>query len=160
MLREWEDGDLPAMVGLFDDLDVAHRTPLASPFDLDVAKAYLEKARRTSMLGERIQLAITTDGVTPLGEVLLSQPYSSIGYAVGAAYRGQGLAARAVRLMTDYAHRVARIKRVVLQIEADNLASVGVARATGYQLTDLAPSPVSNKGRSYTLMTWEHVSSG
>jgi RimJ/RimL family protein N-acetyltransferase len=157
VLREWDDADLPAMVQLFDDPDIAHRTPLASPFDLEVAKAYLEKARRTALIGERIQLAITTDGVVPLGEVLLSRSYSSIGYAVGAAHRGQGLAVRAVRLLTDYAHRNARMKRVVLEIEADNDPSVRVAKGAGYRLTDTAPSQVADKGRNYSLLTWEHV---
>jgi RimJ/RimL family protein N-acetyltransferase len=154
VLREWERGDLAAMVELFDDPDVAFRTPLASPFDLVEAQAYLDRAQSDN---GRLQLAITTDGERPLGEILLSNEHGSLGYAVGAAHRGQGLAVRAVRLMTEYAHGVVGIPRLVLEIEPDNVASSAVARGAGYQLTDQAPSAVADKGRSYTLLTWEHL---
>jgi hypothetical protein len=45
-LREWTAGDLRAMVEIFDDPEVAYRTPVASPFDLDAAGAYLQKISR------------------------------------------------------------------------------------------------------------------
>ncbi|MFC0626500.1 GNAT family N-acetyltransferase [Kribbella deserti] len=156
ILREWRDADVPLMTALFDDPAIAFRTPLPSPFDLAAAQAYLERARRTAEIGERVQLAITRDGEEPLGEVLLSRSYRSLGYAIGPAHRGQGLASRALRLLTEYAHRDAGISRVVLEIEPDNEASAGVAKAAGYVLTDMPPSLVSDKGRSYTLLTWEH----
>ena len=154
VLREWERGDLAAMVELFDDPDVAFRTPLASPFDLAAAEAYLDVAQTDN---GRIQLAITTDGERPLGEVLLNQKTGSLGYSVGPAYRGKGLAARSLKLLTDYAHEVAGLPRVYLEIEPDNEASAGVARRAGYRLTDLPPNIVMDKGREVALLTWEHL---
>ena len=68
VLREWERGDLAAMVKLFDDPEVAYWTPLVTPFDLDAAKAYLDKAHSDNGV---YQLAITEDGEEPMGEVLL-----------------------------------------------------------------------------------------
>lgn len=44
VLREWKDGDLGAMVKLFDDPEVAYWTPLVSPFGPQAARAYLERA--------------------------------------------------------------------------------------------------------------------
>jgi hypothetical protein len=114
-LREWTDADPPAMVALFDEPDVARRTPLASPFDLPGAHAYLAAARTRRAKGRGVQLAITVDGGAPLGEILLavahpaatgpggvaSADVASIGaelaYAVGVAYRGRRLAVRSIR---------------------------------------------------------------
>jgi RimJ/RimL family protein N-acetyltransferase len=154
VLREWERGDLAAMVELFDDPEVAYWTPLVTPFDLDAAQAYLDRAQSDN---GRVHLAITTDGERPLGEVMLSQEAAIIGYLVGASFRGRGLAARAVKLMTDYAHRVAGLPRVILEIEPANDASNGVARRAGYQLTDLPLNVVTDKGREVSLRTWEHL---
>jgi Acetyltransferase (GNAT) domain len=70
-LREWTDADIPAMAELFDDPDVDRFTPLRAPFDLAAARAYLQTARQTRAEGGRLQLAITTDGHTPQGEILL-----------------------------------------------------------------------------------------
>jgi RimJ/RimL family protein N-acetyltransferase len=152
VLREWADADLTTMTELFDDPDVAYRTPLASPFDLAAARTYLDKARSTG----RVHLAITVDGHQALGEVLLNPASSSIGYVVGVAHRGQRLAARAVQVMTDYAHQVAALPHVLLEIEADNHASIAVARAAGFHLTDVPAQTVEDKGRTYTLLTWAH----
>ncbi|QGV78631.1 GNAT family N-acetyltransferase [Streptomyces ficellus] len=156
VLREWTDADVPAMAELFDDPAVAHRTPLASPFDEAAATAYLTMIRRTRADGTRLHLAITRDGGTPLGEVLLGVTSGAIGYAVGAAHRGQGLAHRATRLLTAHAHAVLGLRRVILQIEPDNAASTAVARAAGFRPTGEPPATVRSNGRPHTLLTWAH----
>lgn len=54
-----------------------------------------------------VQLAITTDGRMPLGEILLFDPgrpeEGKLGYAVGMAHRGAHLGGRAARLVMGYA---------------------------------------------------------
>ncbi len=139
---------------LFDDPEIAHWTPLASPFDLLAAEEYLARVRRGRAAGERLHLAITTDGREPMGEVMLNVVAGTIGYGVGAAYRGQRLAYRALLLMTEYALQVERLPQVKLEIEAGNAASVAVARAAGYRLVNAEPVPVESNGRSYSLHTW------
>ena len=156
VLREWTEEDLGAMVELFDDPDVAYRTPFVSPFDLAAARDHLRKGRRARIDGRRIHLAITTDGRQARGEVLLNRSFGGIGYVVGAAHRGQRLAVRALRLMTEYAHQAMATPRVLLEIEPDNHASAAVARIAGFHITDTTPELVEDKGRSYTLLTWAH----
>lgn len=159
VLREWTSDDLPVMAELFDDPAVAHRTPLVSPFDEAAARDYLQAIRESE--GKRINLAITTDGLRPLGEILLSLTRCTIGYAVGAAHRGQRLAPRATRLLTEYAHTTLGLPRVLLQIEPDNGPSVAVADRLGFRLTDEEPEHVTGKGgRVYTLLTWAHETDG
>ncbi|WP_084195744.1 GNAT family N-acetyltransferase [Streptosporangium amethystogenes] len=165
VLREWEDGDLGAMVKLFDDPEVAYWTPLVSPFDPQAARAYLDRARQRRAAGERLQLAITVDGGEPAGEVLLmlsglGLDVAEIGYSVGSAFRGRGLARGAVRVMTEFARDTVGVSRLLLEIEAGNAASVSVARSAGYRLTDAPPVPAEEKGRPIALRTWEYEGTG
>ncbi|MGA5411764.1 GNAT family N-acetyltransferase [Streptomyces lavendulocolor] len=156
VLREWTDADVPAMSELFDDPAVAHRTPLASPFDEAAAAAYLATIRRTRADGTRLHLAITEDGGAPLGEVLLGVVQGAVGYAVGAAHRGRGLATRATRLLTAHAHEALGLPRVILQIEPGNTASEAVARAAGFRPTGEPPETAQSNGRTHPLLTWAH----
>ena len=156
VLREWTDDDVRVMHELFDDPDVAYRTPLESPFDEAAALRYLRNAQQARRDGKRIHLAITLDGEQAMGEVLIGLASRSIGYAVGTAYRGQGLARRALLAATEYAHAELDLPDVMLEIEPDNEASAAVARAAGFQLTDAEPETVTDKGRSYDLLKWEH----
>jgi RimJ/RimL family protein N-acetyltransferase len=161
-LREWTDADLPVMTELFDDAEVDRWTPLPSPFDAAAARAYLDQARARRREGRAIELAVTTDGRAALGEILLFvtvldgpvEPFAELGYAIGAAHRGQGLAARAVRLMTGYAHETLGLRKVVLRINPANAASVAVADKSGFRLT--ADQPVVR--REAELLTWCHES--
>lgn len=154
VLREWTDEDLTTLVELFDDPDIASRTPLASPFDLVAARDYLDRGRRARAERQRVQLAITTDGLRAKGEIQLNLSRGTISYAVGSAYRGQRLATRALGLMIDHAYKTLGFSRLLLEIEADNRASIAVARAAGFMLTDAAPDVVRGERRSYTLYTW------
>lgn len=156
VLREWEDADLSAMVELFDEPDIANRTPLCSPFGLDAAREYLEMIHRTRAEGQRLHLAITTDGHKPIGEVMLNLSRASMGYAVGAAHRGQRLALRAAQLLVDYAHQVLELPRLLLEIEADNAPSIAVARALDFRPTNEEPEQVAGKGRAVVLHAWTH----
>jgi RimJ/RimL family protein N-acetyltransferase len=151
--REWTEADLPAMVAIFDDADVAYRTPMVAPFDLAAARAYLARTRH----GMRLHLAITTDGLAPLGEVMFNSGNGCVSYVVGAAHRGRGLASRAVRLMTEHAHRAHGLRQVLLEIEPDNEPSAAVARATGFRPAGLPTETVVDKGRAYDLETWVHT---
>jgi RimJ/RimL family protein N-acetyltransferase len=160
VLREWTDEDLPTMVLLFNDPDVAYRTPMVSPFDQTAARDYVQKARQDRARDQRIHLAITTDGGQAKGEVLLNRSRCSISYIVGAAHRGQRLAVRALKVMTDYVHQVAAIPHALLEIEPDNHPSAAVARAAGFYLTNALPQTVEDKDRCYTLLTWAHRADG
>src|SRR3569833_1631888 len=160
VLRVWSVVVLPAMVELFDEPEVAYRTPLASPFDLPAARDYLKMIRRTHAKGERIHLAITTEGGRARGEVVLNLTSGTIGYAVGIAHRGQGLAVQAVLVLTGYAHRALATPRLRTQIEPDNRPSIAGAGAAGGRRTGEPAEPGEDKGRSYTLLSWAHEDHG
>ncbi|MEY9966278.1 RimJ/RimL family protein N-acetyltransferase [Streptacidiphilus sp. MAP12-16] len=165
VLRDWTDDDLPAMVELFDEAEVARWTPLPSPFDLEAARRYLARARDARGEGRRIQLAVTTDGGAPLGEVL-AMPRGDgreveLGYAIGAAHRRRGLSSRTVRLVTGFAYDVLGSRRILLRIAPDNEASCAVARSAGFQVTDAPPDVVETPdGSRQTLRFWEHRRGG
>ncbi|MCX4767389.1 hypothetical protein OG562_41830 [Streptomyces sp. NBC_01275] len=59
------------MPALFDHSDIAHWTPIVSPFNEAAARARLDRDRRLRAEGTVILLAITVDGGALLGEVML-----------------------------------------------------------------------------------------
>ncbi|ARF53512.1 GNAT family N-acetyltransferase [Streptomyces gilvosporeus] len=156
VLRDWTEADLAAMPELFDHPDIAYWTPIVSPFDEAAARTRLERDRQLRAEGTAILLAITVDGGAPLGEVMLRRAPegTELGYAVGPAHRGQGLAARAVRVMAGYAFEQLGVERVILELEAENDASVAVATRTGFSLLDVPLIKGEEKGRPYALQTW------
>ncbi|OIJ63608.1 GNAT family N-acetyltransferase [Streptomyces mangrovisoli] len=156
VLRDWTEADLTAMPELFDHPDIAYWTPIVSPFDDAAARARLDRARQLRAEGTAVLLAITVDGGAPLGEVMVrrSPEGTEIGYAVGPAHRGQGLAARAVRVMAAYAFEQLAAEQVILELEAENAASVAVATKAGFTLLDVPLITGEEKGRPFTLQTW------
>ncbi|WP_327121815.1 GNAT family N-acetyltransferase [Streptomyces sp. NBC_01341] len=156
VLRDWSERDLTEMPAIFDHPDIAHWTPIVSPFDETAARKRLKRARQLREEGTTILLAITVDGGAPLGEVMLRRAPegTEIGYAVGPAHRGQGLAARAVRVMAAYAFEQLGAEQVILELEADNAASVAVAGRAGFGLLDLPLIEGEEKGRPFALQTW------
>ncbi|MFE9614104.1 GNAT family N-acetyltransferase [Streptomyces sp. NPDC006012] len=156
VLRDWSEADLAAMPDLFDHPDIAYWTPIVSPFGEAAARARLDRDRQLRAEGRSILLAITVDGRAPLGEVMLRRvpEGAEIGYAVGPAHRGQGLAARAVRVMAGYAFGQLGVGQVILELEAENAASVAVATKTGFRLLDVPLIEGEEKGRPFALQTW------
>ncbi|GAA1547417.1 hypothetical protein GCM10009730_65660 [Streptomyces albidochromogenes] len=156
VLRDWTEADLSAMPELFDHPDIAYWTPIVSPFDAAAARARLDRDRQMREEGKTILLAITVDGGAPLGEVMLRRAPegTELGYAIGPAHRGQGLAARAVTVMAAYAFEQLGAEQVILELEAENAASVAVATKAGFRLLDVPLITGEEKGRPYALQTW------
>jgi RimJ/RimL family protein N-acetyltransferase len=161
-LREWQPDDLGDLVELLDEPDVARWTPISAPFDVEAGIAYLKRALDGRTTGQRIQLAITTDGKRPLGEVLLfghdtGLSEAELGYLVGAAHRGRGLATRALALLSGYAQSELALGRLVLRIDPGNAASRAVARRCGFRLTGEPPILQEGPYGLSHLDTWELV---
>jgi RimJ/RimL family protein N-acetyltransferase len=161
-LREWHPDDLPVLVGLLDDPDIARWTPMTSPFDTEAGEAYLARALQGRTTGQRIQLAITADGDEPLGEVLLfgldaRRREAEIGYLVGARHRRRGLASGALNLLIGYARGTLGLERLLLRIDPANTASVAVARRAGFRITTEAPILQEGPYGPSSLDTWELV---
>ncbi|TKT04450.1 GNAT family N-acetyltransferase [Streptomyces lasalocidi] len=156
VLRDWTEADVPAMPALFDHPDIAYWTPIVSPFDEEAAWARLDRDRRLRADGTAMLLAVTVDGGAPLGEVMLRRASegTELGYAIGPAHRGQALAVRAVRVMAAYAFEELGAERVVLELEAENAASVAVATKAGFRLLDVPLITGEEKGRPFALQTW------
>ena len=55
----------------------------------------------------------------------------NVGYSIFAAYRGQGYATRAVRLLVDHLARATEHHTATFLINADNVQSLGVAAKLG-----------------------------
>ncbi|QKW12542.1 GNAT family N-acetyltransferase [Verrucosispora sp. NA02020] len=152
VLRPWAVHDLPQLVVIFDHPEMAHRLPVATPFDRAAAEAYLAKARASR---DRLYLAVTDADDLARGEVMLNLVTGGIGYAVGPPYRGERLAARALRLLTAYADSIPGLPTTYLEIEADNTGSMATARAVGYRPTGDEPVVVDEGRRRLVLHRWE-----
>ncbi len=57
-----------------------------------------------------------------------------VGYAVHPKFRGKGLASKAVKLITKYAFKKYKLKRISAMGRANNKASARVLEKAGYQL--------------------------
>ncbi|PWK41947.1 RimJ/RimL family protein N-acetyltransferase [Actinoplanes xinjiangensis] len=162
VLREWRWEDLDDLVALLDEPGIARWTLMPSPFDVEAGLAYLRRAQQGRIGGSRIQLAITTDGGRPLGEVLLfnvrpEAPEAELGYLIGLPYRRRGLASAALSLLSTYAFDTLALRRLLLRIDRGNTASTSVARRCGYR--PAAEPPIQQDGPygPATLDTWEYV---
>jgi RimJ/RimL family protein N-acetyltransferase len=158
VLREWTYDDVPAMVELFDTDEMNRWTPLPSRFDEEAAKRYVEAAHRLRVETHALQPAITLDGQTPRGEVLVfpggTDESVELAFAVGADHRGRGLARRAVNAVLALASE-SRASTARLVIAMDNPSSRRVAQATGFRLTGEPLTERRRKGFVLTMATWE-----
>ncbi len=161
-LREWRSEDLDELVEMLDEPDIARWTPMPSPFDVEAGIAYLKRAYQGRISGRRIQLAITTDGGRPLGEVLLfgvdlGLKEAELGYLVGVRHRRRGVASGALSLLSTYARSTLNLSRLLLRIDPGNTASTAVARRCGYRLTGEPPILQEGPYGPTSLDTWELV---
>lgn len=135
VLREWRRADGPATVRLVDDPEIRRWLPiLPNPYGPTDAEEYIALARVELTAGTAVRLAVTVDGALA-GSIDLrigNQGSAVIGYWVGAAVRGRGVATAATRLLCDFGFEALGLRRVELTAVVDNVASRRVADKAGF----------------------------
>lgn len=97
--------------------------------------------------------AITDDSDTVLGVISLelkSDIYryqAEIGYWIGEAYWGKGIATQAIRLITDYGFNELGLMRIVACVFEGNAASMHVLRKNGYSQEAILKKSVFKHGK-------------
>jgi RimJ/RimL family protein N-acetyltransferase len=133
VLRPWTEEDVPAMVAGCNDPEIAHWIPtIPHPYTDADALAFI----RGEVRDDHEALAIEVDGnvVGGIGIGVNSNDYRGrIGYWVAASSRGQGIGARALRVLSRHALDVRRLQRVDLITDPDNIASQRVAEKVGFR---------------------------
>jgi len=131
-LREWSEGDVPALVAAAHDHELHRLTRFPSPYSERDAHDFIA-GRVVPETGFAI-VAVQDDrllggiGVRDAGE-----GRAQLGYWVAAAERGRGVATRALRLLCRWALDELGVKRLQLVTDPTNLPSQRVAMRVGFR---------------------------
>ncbi|MFC9270760.1 GNAT family N-acetyltransferase [Streptomyces zhihengii] len=144
-LRPWTARDADALLSLAGDRELrrwtSHRVD-----DLEDAARWIAAQETGWRTGERLSFAMVARGRIA-GHIVLKQPsgprgVAEIGYWTGAPARGQGVASRALAMLTLWAFDPGRGEgptRLELVHNAGNPASCRVAEKAGYALQAVLP---------------------
>lgn len=136
-LRRWRDEDLDQLAAACADHEIQRFLNVPSPYGRADAVAYVARTRDEWTAGTKAAFAVVdADGPDHvLGAINLAVfgPSGHAGYWVAPGVRGEGVARRALELVTTWAFDALDLAIVVLEIRADNAASLAVARAAGFR---------------------------
>lgn len=136
-LRPWTMDDLDCVRQAATDRRITEATTVPVRFTEEAGSAFVHRQWSRTTDGAGLSLAVArADTDVAVGSVtLLLRPQpgvAGLGYWLIPAGRGQGLASRAARLLTEWALETAGLARVEAWVEPDNLASRRVLAAAGF----------------------------
>ena len=139
-LRPWRADDASALAAAWTDPAILAGSRPPDDRSEKAARRWIEGCDLRRRAGVALDLVITRVAEdTVVGEVGLSRFDTTrravmAGWWVAAEARGQGLAVRAVRSLVDWALDEGQLLAVIAEIAADNPASEGVARSSGFSM--------------------------
>ncbi len=153
-LRALVPGDAPAIARHANDDGVIHNLydGFPHPYTLAQAEAWCSTEHREPRFGH--VWAVTTDGQAIGCAGLIPKQgmhacNADVGYWIGREYWGRGIAAEALRMVTDWTWAtLPRVQRVVAPIFARNTPSQAVAAKAGYVLEAHQPRSVLKGGEA------------
>ncbi|MFL5931978.1 MAG: GNAT family N-acetyltransferase [Gaiellaceae bacterium] len=128
---------VPGFEALLEDADVRRHTRVPSEPPPGYGKTWLGRYEQGWRDGSRAGFAIESHEGEFLGLGMIVQVdwegrQGEIGYVVGRAARGRGVATRTLRLLTDWAFAELGLERIELWIDVANAGSERVAEHGGY----------------------------
>lgn len=137
VLRGIERTDLPALWAQFNDIEVEHRASDQRPVPTSLAEMEARfDARAAEPQNDRVRFEIGADGEV-IGECMLwgIDDYSKLaqlGVSLRRDRRGQGFGQDAVGTLVRYAFEYLDLRKVCLQVLADDDRAVGAYRKAGF----------------------------
>ncbi|TDU88102.1 RimJ/RimL family protein N-acetyltransferase [Kribbella voronezhensis] len=109
------------------------------PMDAEARRTSLDRNAEAWRTGQAAPMVIAAaDSDEPIGIVNLQfrdDEVATIAYSVFPAHRGQGIAPRAVELVSGWALGQLRLSRLILEADEGNAASIRVAEKCGFERT-------------------------
>jgi RimJ/RimL family protein N-acetyltransferase len=143
LLRRWEaeDAEEIALIGA-DPMISKFLSLWPENYTLESAERYIGFAASGETSGTHDFWAVTdqaTAAVLGAVEIWISDASMTVGYWIRREARGQGIAARAVRIALADAFKESRFTEARLLTHPDNVASQRVAEKLGFEFTGLVP---------------------
>jgi ribosomal-protein-alanine N-acetyltransferase len=145
-LRAWDPADAEALASAWVDPDVVCWTGVPEAHDLAAARRWIDGDLARRQRGLSLDLVIEV-GDAVVGEVGLAAfdpraGQAEIGWWLVGQQRGQGLATRAVQIVSAWALGELCLERLVAACHPDNPASGAVARRAGFAGPTLGPEGI------------------
>lgn len=159
LLRNFAAVDIPPLATIANDAEVARylTARFPHPYSLDDARWWVETGSRQGIV-RAIEVAgrlAGTIGVTP-GEFEYARA-AEIGYWLGRAHWGRGIATAALREMTRLVFATTDIERLYAPVFAPNHASMRVLEKCGYELEGVLRRAVFKAGVYYDTHLYARI---
>ncbi|MGN6729460.1 MAG: GNAT family N-acetyltransferase [Rhodanobacteraceae bacterium] len=136
-LRAMRDGDASALLVLHGDAEVMRYWSTSPWTDIAHARAHLERVRRDMQAGvlpwaiaDRASDALI--GAATLFNISTTHRRAEIGYALGSAHWGAGLASEAMRLVLHHAFDTLQLERIEADTDPRNALSRRMLERFGF----------------------------
>jgi len=152
-LRRFTEDDIPTLAACLQDPEIPRWTRVPTPYAEQDAREYLAGGEEAWQAGEEAGLAIVEArsgelvGAVGLVYIEWEDERAEIGYWVAARARRAGVATRAVRLLARWAFAELGLFRLEILPDAENQASLAVARACGFREEGVLRANTLIKGR-------------
>lgn len=161
VLRPLTRADIPALVPLADDAEVATRTAsIPYPFTRQDAEAWMEKLRRSGDRAKQIVFALERRednaflGALGFEVAGVGEP-AVIGFWLGRAYWGRGYMAEAIRRLLAYAFEEVGVIAVRAAAFPDNLRSIRLQERLGMRRVGHEIRPAPARGGDRLVVVYE-----
>lgn len=140
-LRAVEPSDAPWLAQVENDTDAWHASDSVAPVSMamldDYCRTYDADPFRAGQLRliAQAQASGQRVGVADLYRISARDRLAFVGIYVCPPWRGQGLGARMVRLLSDYALQVLCLHQLVALVDSRHSRSAGIFAQTGYRHT-------------------------
>ena len=150
LIRQWTATDLPNLLHHANNINIWNnlRNYFPHPYTEEAGKEWLEKTISATPV---VNLAIDLDGeaIGGIGLILNTDVYimsAEMGYWIGEAWWGKGIATEAIRQMVEYTFYYFDIIRLYAEVFETNKASMRVLEKNGFYLEGVRRKAVLKNG--------------
>jgi RimJ/RimL family protein N-acetyltransferase len=153
---------VPHMLDFARDDQILRFTRVPAGADEEFARWWIGRYESGWSEGSRAGFAVLDDTGTQIGfaafvQLDLAAREGEIGYAVGPAARGRGVASRSLELLTRWGFDELELLRIELLIDAENAGSARVAERAGYTLEGVLRSKYVKEGLRADVGVWSRL---
>ena len=163
-MRRWRSEDAPDVARACDDPLSQQWLPLPRPYTLEHGVDYVDVFTATAWAdGRASELAVTDADGALVGACGLKlggrhEGYGEVGYWTAPWARGQGVASRAARLVSDWGLETLGLHRVELLAEPGNVGSVRAAQKAGFAQEGLMRKARLSRGEPRDMLLFSRTS--